>query len=111
MMEQEDGILLRRLLVRWATEREEGHAIAVEVSNLDPDRVALLRGKLRTMRGWIRSLGETETVRKTTFRFLTRLESRAVRRRLAALRLDNLGLRVQNGRGPRILCASALRKK
>lgn len=107
LMEQEDGILLRRLLVRWAEERETGHAIAVEVSNLDPNRVALLRGKLRTMRGWVRSLGETETARKTTFRFLTRLESRAVRRRVAALRLDNRGLRVQNGRGPRIICASA----
>ena len=112
VMEQEDGILLRRLLIRWAEERQEGHAVAVEITNLDANRIALLRGKLREMRGYVRSLGETETPRKTTFRFLTRLDSRAIRRRLAALRLDNLGLRVPlNERGPHILCAAATRPR
>ena len=111
LMEQDDGILLRRLLILWARERQEGHAVALEVTRLDSARIALLREKLREMRGYVRSLGETETAQKTTFRFLTRLESRAVRRRLAALRLDNLGLRVENEHGPRIVCAAAARPR
>ena len=111
LIEQEDGIVLRRLLIRWARERQEGHAVAVEITNLDSKRIALLRDRLREMRGYVRSLGDTETPHKTTFRFLTRLESRAIRRRLAALRLDNLGLRVLNERGPHIVCAAASRPR
>ena len=103
--------MLRRLLIHWARERQEGYAVAIEIANLDSKRIALLRGRLREMRGYVRSLGDTETAHKITFHFLTRLESRAIRRRLAALRLDNLSLRVLNERGPRIVCAAAGRPR
>ena len=111
LMTQNDSGLLQHLLVRWARERQEGHAVSIAVSGLDAKRLGILRGKIREMRGYVRSLGETEKSGKTTFRFLTRLDTRAARRRLADFRLDNTGLIVRKERGPQIVCAALTRPR
>jgi hypothetical protein len=97
-----------RLLVRWAHERQEGHTLCIQVTGLDSGARGALRQEIRAMRGFLQLISETGDREHFTLRFLTRLETAAVRRRLAALRLDTprpVSLTVLNDRGPTILCA------
>ena len=105
LLAQESGAILPRLLVRWAREWQEGHVVAVKITGLDAKHFALLRSRLQEMRGFCRFLPDNGDTKTTTLRFVTRLDTRAVRSRLTALRLDNLPLTVQTRRGPVILCA------
>jgi hypothetical protein len=100
---------LDRLLVRWAHERQEGHTVTVQVSGLAEAERGALRQALRSMRGFLQFTAELGDHNRTTFRFITRLDTRSVRRRLAAWHsgstLSDSSLTVLNERGPIILCA------
>jgi hypothetical protein len=102
------ALLTRNLLVRWARERQEGHVVAVQTTGLKaPDR-ALLREQVCAMRGFRKIVSETGDKTHYTLRFLTRQDTRVVRRRLSALRLDQITLTVENQRGPLILCVAGI---
>lgn len=98
-----------RLLIRWARERQEGHTVVVRVTGLNDMERGLLRQTVRSMRGFLQLSGESADKNGYSLRFLTRLETSAVRHRLAALRFDTtthaVSLTVLNDRGPVILCA------
>ncbi len=98
------------LLVRWAHERQEGHTVVVKVSGLDDAERGQLRQALRAMRGFMQFTDAADEHNRDTFRFITRLDTQSVRRRLAALHLGQsathgVSLAVLNERGPIILCA------
>ncbi|MCC6730208.1 MAG: hypothetical protein IT208_12795 [Chthonomonadales bacterium] len=102
-----EALFAESLLVRWARERQEGHVVAVRASGLDAHALALLRRQVRAMRGYRRMLSEQWAVGAVTLRFVTTLDTRAVRRRLSAARGAGLRLVVRNDRGPLILCERA----
>ena len=98
--------LTQTLMVRWVREREEGHALQLAVTGLNTHQRALLTEQTRQMRGFVRLIGTTTANKQFTLRFITRLDTQGVRRRLAALSLDKAILSVQNGRGARIVCTA-----
>jgi hypothetical protein len=111
LLQENDAAFVQRLLVRWAHERQDGHPVAVTVSGLDLRSREALQEALRDMRGFCSLLAETCDGRTVTFRVLTRLDTRSVRHRLAALRLtDQPLLHVLNDRGPLILCTADTRR-
>ena len=98
--------LTQTLMVRWVREREEGHAIQLTVSGLNAHQRALLLEQVGRMRGFVRMIGTTTDSKQFLMRFVTRLDTQGVRRRLSALALENAILSVQNGRGTRIVCTA-----
>ncbi len=94
------------LMVRWVREREEGHAIQLTVSGLSGHQRALLVEQISRMRGFVRMIGTTTDSKQFLLRFITRLDTPGVRRRLSALPLEKAILSVQNGRGTRIICTA-----
>ncbi len=94
------------LLVRWARERQEGHVVAIQASGLDPRSRDQLRQQLAAMRGFRTFVYEKQEGASHTFRLLTRLDTRALRRRLTDLTLNQQELKLLNDRGPTILCAA-----
>lgn len=107
LLRENERLFVQRLLVRWARERQEGHTVVVQATGLNEAQRARLRDQLSRMRGFRQFTVETAEKRTCTLRFQTRLDTRAIRRRLSALRLDiQTTLTVQNERGPIILCAA-----
>ncbi|MCS6775221.1 MAG: hypothetical protein RMJ43_03565 [Chloroherpetonaceae bacterium] len=102
---------VHRMLALWARERQDGHAVAVRVSGLDRRGRVLLKEHVRSMRGFVRFIGEQEAPRDYILRFHTRLDTRSVRRRLSTLTLERTTLTVTNDRGPTILCAASARPR
>jgi hypothetical protein len=102
------ALLTQNLLVRWARERQEGHVIAVQTTGLQAHDRAQLREQVCQMRGFLKIVAETGDRTHYTLRFRTRQDTRAVRRRLSALRLDHTTLTVENQRGPLILCVAGV---
>ncbi len=100
------------LLVRWAREREEGHTVVIKATGLNFQERDHLRQAVRMMRGFCRFSGEQEQGGQWSLHFVTRLATRDVRRRLAALPAQQSGpLNLLNARGPIILCSTHSRKK
>ena len=75
------------LLARWARERQEGHVIVVRVEGLDGPGRDRLKGMLADMRGFRHWVDEQQDAKHVTLRFLTRRDTRSVRRDLAAFAL------------------------
>lgn len=124
------------LLARWARERQEGYVVALKVEGLRGPECDRLKQMLSDMRGFRRFVDEQRATRQTTLRFLTRRDTRSLRRDLAqftlspppaqhnvpikarqnALAFSGQGtgaeasapalLRILNDRGPLILCAA-----
>lgn len=99
-----DSTLTQTLLVRWVREREEGHAVQVVTNGLTAHQAALLAEHIRQMRGFVVLIGTTAQNKQHTIKFLTRLDTRTLRRKLSALPLERIQLQVQNGRGTRLVC-------
>lgn len=102
---QNEKLFAQHLLARWARERQEGHLVAVRATGLDSHHRALLKERVRAMRGFLKMVSETGDKSWIELRFRTRLDTRAVRRRLSSDRLESASLAVLNDRGPIILCA------
>lgn len=110
-----------QLLALWARERQEGHVIVVRVEGLDNTGRERLKQTLADMRGFRHWTDEQQDARRVTLRFLTRRDTRSVRRDLAALALNptrsanavqnaaSSTLLVLNDRGPIIECATRIR--
>lgn len=111
LLQESANLFVQRLLVRWARERQEGHVVAIQATGLDARRRALLREEVAAMRGFRKMVAETEDRSRLTLRLLTRLDTRSVRRRLAAVRLDHTALTLLNDRGPLIVCAASARPR
>jgi hypothetical protein len=97
--------LVDRLLVRWAHEREEGHTVVIRATGLTPAAREWLRKLVEGMRGFCRITGEEASRNGWTMRFVTRLSTRDVRRRLGESDPPT-GLTLLNTRGPIIQCAA-----
>ena len=93
------------LLVRWARERQEGHVLAIKVTGLDANSRDQLKQPLAAMRGFRAFVSEKSETGTFTVRLLTRLDTRALRRRIAELTLNEKELKLLNDRGPTIHCA------
>src|SRR5204863_9774673 len=93
------------LLVRWARERQEGHVVAIQASGVDSVVRDFLRQQLAAMRGFRRFISEKSDASNRTLPVLSRLDTRAIRRRLAELAIDRKELAVLDNRGPIITCA------
>ena len=93
------------LLVRWARERQEGHIIALKSTGVDSGARAAIRQQIAAMRGFRKFISESTKAGVYTLRLLTRLDTRAVRRRLAALTLAHKEIAVLDNRGPLITCS------
>lgn len=107
LLQANEGLFVRKLLVRWVREREEGHPVVVQTTGLSLRERADLRTRLCAMRGFRNAASETGDKHRWTLHFITRLDTRGVRRRLASLRLDDgTTLRLLSRRGPLILCAA-----
>lgn len=111
LLEQDHKVFTQRLLVRWAKERQEGHVVAVRVTGLERRGRALLKEQVRSMRGFVRFVAESDIKKDYTVRFHTRLDTRGVRRRLSALILEKQAIAVMNDRGPLVLCAASARSR
>ncbi len=110
-----------QLLARWARERQEGHVVVVRVEGLDGAGLGRLKQTLADMRGFRHWTDEQQDAHRVTLRFLTRRDTRSVRRDLAALALTpthpadaiqnapSSTLLVLNDRGPIIECAARVR--
>ncbi len=110
-----------QLLARWARERQEGHVVVVHVEGLDSAGREQLKQTLADMRGFRHWTDEQQDAHRVTLRFLTRRDTRSVRRDLAALALNpthsadtaqsaaSKTLLVLNDRGPIIECAARIR--
>lgn len=107
LIEDTQSQFVPHLLVRWARERQEGHTVAIQVNRLNSRNAALLHDLVTEMRGFRHLISETEGTAKLpyTVRFVTRLDTRAIRRRLQAALFSGQTLTVTNDRGPLILCA------
>ena len=96
------------LLARWARERQEGHVVVIHAQGLNPHQRSLLHQFLADMRGFRRFTEDTQNnpdkKGKTSFRILTRRDTRSIRRDLAALPLDGDALAVRDEPGPQIVC-------
>lgn len=102
------GLLIRQerlftthLMVRWVQERQEGYIAALRVTGLSASGRTRLKTDLEEMRGFRKFVGERVTAQGCELRFLTRLDTRSLRRRLATL-----SLKVENDRGRLILCSA-----
>lgn len=109
LLRNSQTLFTQHLLVRWARERQEGHVVAVEATGLNARERALLRAQVSAMRGFCRVVAETVDKDRYVLRFLTRLDTRGVRRRLAALRLHQAPLKILNDRGALIVCTASRR--
>ena len=124
------------LLARWGRERQEGYVVALKVEGLTGTERDRLKQTLSDMRGFRRFVEEQHTARETILRFLTRRDTRSLRRDLAQFALSPSAtppraagkarqnsfsltargsetsesapafLRILNDRGPMILCAA-----
>jgi hypothetical protein len=111
LLEQHREKIVQQLLVRWARERQEGHTITVQVQGANAAQQKSLKEQIMTMRGFRKIVAETADTKQYILRFITRLNTRDVRRRLAEIRLNNTLLTVRNQRGPSILCAVSARPR
>jgi hypothetical protein len=102
---QSHSMIRENLLVKWARERQEGHAVSVTASSMDAASRDLLRQQLAAMRGFRRFISDGIERGKYTVRLLTRLDTRGLRRRLAEIKLNNRALVVSNQRGSNLVCA------
>lgn len=110
LLQENDNLFTQRLLVRWARERQEGHTVVVQATGLTPHLRAVLKEAISDMRGSQEITAESVQGNRYTLRFITRLETRLVRSRLASLRLERQPpLVVLNDRGPIIACATSAR--
>lgn len=101
LLTQKDRQFTTRLLARWVQERQEGYVAALRVTGLTAAARERLKTELGEMRGFRKFVGERVTTQNCELRFLTRLDTRSLRRRLATL-----SLKVENERGPLILCSA-----
>ena len=76
------------LLARWARERQEGYVVALKVEGLTSAECERLKQTLADMRGFRRFVEEQRASRQTTLRFLTRRDTRSLRRDLSQFALS-----------------------
>ena len=76
------------LLARWARERQEGYVVALKVEGLTGAECDRLKQTLADMRGFRRFVEEQRATRQTTLRFLTRRDTRSLRRDLSQFALS-----------------------
>ena len=76
-----------QLLAQWARERQEGHVIAIRVEGIDSQQRERLKAVLADMRGFRHWVDEKQEGQRVTLRFLTRRDTRSIRRDLAAFAL------------------------
>lgn len=105
LIEQSHSLFIEPLLAHWAQEREEGHTVAIRARGLKAEERDRLRRSVLSMRGLVRLLDAQTQGRQWTLRFVTRLATRDVRRRLNDLP-RSYHLKLLNDRGPLILCAA-----
>ncbi len=106
LLAQNKGQMLQRLLLHCAAERQEGHAVALQIQGLDEIHLDLLEKELTEWRGFRRILGSSSTATKSTLRVLTLLSNREFRRRLTELKLGSVTLNVPDQRGTAIRCSA-----
>jgi hypothetical protein len=107
-IEDNTAQLVPHLLARWAGERQEGHVVMVRADGLTDRQRDLLKQTLSDMRGFRRIVDEQHTAHRLILRFLTRRDTRSVRRDLAALDLNTVPLPA----GPAAITArNAIRRK
>src|SRR5579871_846274 len=100
------ALFTHNLLLHWAQERIEGYVVCVQVHGLDTRRADMLREQLRALRGFRRFVEDTYHDDHLTLRFLTRSDTRSLRRHLPEMHLDGVALRVQDGEGALIVCTA-----
>ena len=111
--------IIRTLLVHWATERQEGHTVVLQIQGLTAPTRARLESELAEWRGFRKILDsrtETKLVSKpglatkgiTTLRVVTLLSNREFRQRLSEIKPDALygqKLNVTEKRGSTLHCS------
>ena len=110
-LQQNKESVIRSLLLHWATERQEGHVVALELRGLPPKTLDRVRQTLSEWRGFRRLLDDSTLKGVTTLRVLTLLSNREFRHRLTELKLDTITLAVADRRGSLILCKANVPEK
>lgn len=111
LLADSDHAFIPTLLRYWVQEREDGYVAAVGVHGFSPAERSAFVQYLREQRGFRRLLDERMVDGDLQVRFLTGLDMRDLRRRLAAYHDTKGKLSVLTDRGPIVRCAMLPRER